>query len=61
MDIKVILGIGDARGLVFYILMYSTKSTSTVGTILPLLADAVSRLQEEGEPFASSKRARKIV
>ena len=61
MDINVILGNGDARGLVFYILMSTTESTRTGGTVLPLLADAVSRLQKEGEDFPSSERARKIV
>ena len=61
MDIEAILGSGDARGLAFYILMYSTKSTRTVGTILPLLSDVVSRLPEEGEDSPSSERARKIV
>ncbi|CAN0539444.1 unnamed protein product, partial [Scytosiphon promiscuus] len=61
MDIKVILGDGDARGLVYYILMYSTKSTRTVSTIVPLLADAVDRMQTEGEDKCESERARKHV
>ena len=61
MDIEVILGNGDACGLVFYISMYSTKSTRTVGTILPPLADAASRLQKEGGDSPSSERAREIV
>lgn len=33
MPIKVVLGDGDARGLVHYVLMYSTKSTRSVSTI----------------------------
>ena len=32
-----------------------------MGTILPLLAGAVSSLQKEGEAFPSSTRTRKIV
>ena len=63
MNIKVIPRNSDARGLVFYIYLdeYRTKSTRTMGTIVPLLAGAVSRLQKERESFPSSKRARKIV
>ena len=60
-DIKVILGDGDARGLLYYILMYSTKSTRTVNTIVPLLADAVARMQTKGEDESLSERARKLV
>ena len=48
-DIKAILRDGDARCLVYSILMCSTKSTPTVSTIAPLLADSVARMQAKGE------------
>ncbi|CAN0489145.1 unnamed protein product, partial [Laminaria digitata] len=65
MDIKPILGTADARGLVMYILMYSTKATQTVSTLLPLLAEVLSRVQRlqsvEGTVTSSQERARKLV
>ncbi|CAN0503069.1 unnamed protein product, partial [Laminaria digitata] len=65
MDIKPILGTADARGLVMYILMYSTKTTQTVSTLLPLLAEVLSRVQRvqsvEGTVTSSQERAKKLV
>ena len=50
-DIKVILGNGDARGLAFYILMYRLKSTRTVGTIFPSWPMLCLGCKRRGKPF----------
>ena len=60
-DTQIILGNGDARGLVFYIMIYSTKSTRTVSTILPLLAQAVTRIDKEGRDEPNDIRTKIIV
>ncbi|CAN0485415.1 unnamed protein product, partial [Laminaria digitata] len=65
MEIKPILGTADARGLVMHILMYSTKATQRVSTLLPLLAEVLSRVQRvqsvEGTVTSSQERTRKLV
>ncbi|CAB1115108.1 unnamed protein product [Ectocarpus sp. CCAP 1310/34] len=60
-DFLVVLGNGDARGLVFYILMYTTKSNRTVNSILPLLAEAVTRIDKEDRSEPNDERMRRIV
>ncbi|CAN0506631.1 unnamed protein product, partial [Scytosiphon promiscuus] len=47
MDLKVMLREGDAKGLLFYILNYSTKSEQTLDVLLPLLVPVVERISEE--------------
>lgn len=69
---QVILGNGDARGLVFHVLMYSTKSTRTVSTMLPLLplssfhahphcAPVFTRIEKEGRDEPNDMRAMRVV
>ncbi|CAN0223398.1 unnamed protein product, partial [Scytosiphon promiscuus] len=47
MDLKVMLRDGDAKGLLFYILNYSTKSEQTLDVLIPLLVPVVERIREE--------------
>ncbi|CAB1096245.1 unnamed protein product [Ectocarpus sp. CCAP 1310/34] len=52
MDSKVMLRDSDARGLLYYVLHYSTKSEQTLDVLLPLLFLVVQRkrCEKEGEP-----------
>ncbi|CAM9426660.1 unnamed protein product [Laminaria digitata] len=47
MDLKVMLREGDAKGLLFYILNYSTETEQTLDVLLPLLVPVVERIREE--------------
>lgn len=63
MDIKTTLGKGrDARGLVFYMLGYSTKSEQSVSILLSLYGQVVSRIQDDTiEQTSKSETARRMV
>ncbi|CAB1108241.1 unnamed protein product [Ectocarpus sp. CCAP 1310/34] len=52
MDLNVMLRDSDARGLLYYVLHYSTKSEQTLDVLLPLLLPVVQRIRDhnEGEP-----------
>lgn len=54
MDVKVLLRDSDARGAIFYILNYSTKTETTMDALLNLLAPVVERIKDErdGAPAA---------
>ncbi|CAM9864678.1 unnamed protein product, partial [Laminaria digitata] len=55
MDIKALLGDSDARGALFYILNYSTKTETTMDALLNVLAPVVERIKDEtdGAPAAT--------
>lgn len=62
MGIKPILGTADARGLVMYVLLCSTKSTQKIITLLPILAEAVKRVQNfDAAAATAQERAKKLV
>ncbi|CAN0496989.1 unnamed protein product, partial [Ectocarpus sp. 12 AP-2014] len=46
MDLKILLRDSDAKGLLFYILNYSTKTEQTLDVLLPLLAPVAERIRE---------------
>lgn len=54
MDIKALLSDFDARGALFYILNYSTKTETTMDALLNVLAPVVERIKDEtdGAPAA---------
>lgn len=54
MDIKPLLSDGDARGAIFYILNYTTKTETTMDALLNVLAPVVERIKKEtnGAPAA---------
>ncbi|CAN0265693.1 unnamed protein product, partial [Scytosiphon promiscuus] len=54
MDIKALLRDSDARGALFYILNYSTKTETTMDALLNILAPVVERIKDEtnGAPAA---------
>ena len=60
-DLKAILGNGQSRGLVFYCLLYSTKSSRTVSTMLPLFAEVLSRIDRGEYDSCDAEVARKLV
>lgn len=62
-DIKTTLGKGrDARGLVFYMLGYSTKSEQSVGILLSLYARVVDKMQDDDiDNISKGEVARKMV
>lgn len=47
MDINALLRDSDARGALFYILNYSTKTETTMDSHLNILAPAVERIKDE--------------
>ncbi|CAM9277519.1 unnamed protein product, partial [Laminaria digitata] len=54
MDVKALLRDSDARGALFYILNYSTKTETTMDALLNVLAPVVQRIKDEtdGAPAA---------
>lgn len=61
MDIKVLLRDSDARGALFYILNYSTKTETNVDAILNLLAPVVERIKNETDGAAEAVVAAGLV
>lgn len=61
MDLTVMLRDSDARGALFYILNYSTKTEQTLDVLLNLLAPVVERIQAESEGAPSAETAVRLV
>eukprot|EP00903_Cladosiphon_okamuranus_P018114 g16669.t1 len=49
MDLKVLLRDSDAKGILFYILNYATKTEQTLDVLLPLLLPVVERIRDDDE------------
>ncbi|CAN0287400.1 unnamed protein product, partial [Scytosiphon promiscuus] len=61
MDLKVLLKGIDAKGLLFYILNYSTKTEQTLDVLLPLLVPVVERLRADGDGTSDEEMAVRLV
>lgn len=61
MDLKVLLRDSDARGLLFYILNYSTKTEQTLDVLLPLLVPVVERIRDESDGAPAKEVAVRLV
>ncbi|CAN0249308.1 unnamed protein product, partial [Ectocarpus fasciculatus] len=61
MDLKILLRDSDAKGLLFYILNYSTKTEQTLDVLLPLLAPVTERIREESDGAADKELAVRLV
>ena len=61
MDIKILLRDSDARGCLFYILSYTTKSEDTMNELLNVLAPVVERIKDETEGAPAKVIAAQLV
>lgn len=61
MDIKALLRDSDARGALFYILNYSTKTETTMDALLNVLAPVVERIKDEAEGAPAAVTAAQLV
>lgn len=61
MDLKVLLRDSDAKGILFYILNYATKTEQTLDVLLPLLLPVVERIRDESEGETSKEIAVRLV
>lgn len=61
MDIKGLLRDSDARGALFYILNYSTKSETTMDALLNVLAPVVERIKDENDDTPAAVVAAQMI
>ncbi|CAM9735414.1 unnamed protein product, partial [Ectocarpus sp. 13 AM-2016] len=61
MDLKILLRDSDAKGLLFYILNYSTKTEQTLDVLLPLLAPVAERIREQSDGAPEKELAVRLV
>ena len=61
MDLKVLLRDSDAKGILFYILNYATKTEQTLDVLLPLLLPVVERIRDESADEPSKEIAVQLV
>lgn len=62
MDLNILLRDSDAKGLMFYVLKYSTKTEQTfLDVLLPILVPVVERIQEESNGAADKEIAVRLV
>ena len=61
MDLKVLLRDSDAKGILFYILNYATKTEQTLDVLLPLLLPVVERIRDQGADEPSKEIAVRLV
>lgn len=61
MDIKVLLRDSDARGALFYILNYCSKTETTMDALLNALAPVVERIKDESDGAPSAVIAAQMV
>ncbi|CBJ31141.1 conserved unknown protein [Ectocarpus siliculosus] len=61
MDLKVLLRESDAKGILFYILNYCTKTEQTLDILLPLLVPVVERIRDEADRVDDKELAVRLV
>lgn len=61
MDLKVLLRDSDAKGLLFYILNYSTKTEQTLDVLLPLVVPVIERIRAESNGAHDKELAVRLV
>ncbi|CAB1107609.1 unnamed protein product [Ectocarpus sp. CCAP 1310/34] len=61
MDLKILLRDSDAKGLLFYILNYSTKTEQNLDVLLPLLAPVAERIREQSDGAPEKELAVRLV
>ncbi|CAM9446743.1 unnamed protein product, partial [Ectocarpus fasciculatus] len=61
MDLKVLLRDSDAKGILFYILNYSTKTEQTLDVLLPLLVPVVERIRDDADGSDDKELAVRLV
>ncbi|CAB1112810.1 unnamed protein product [Ectocarpus sp. CCAP 1310/34] len=61
MDIKVLLKGSDAKGLLYYILNYATKTEQTLDVLLPLLIPVVERIRADSGDAPEKEMAVRLV
>ncbi|CAN0441545.1 unnamed protein product, partial [Ectocarpus fasciculatus] len=61
MDLKVLLRDSDAKGILFYILNYSTKTEQSLDVLLPFLVPVVERIRNEADGTDNKELAMRLV